>query len=580
MGVIATAVADGTATARNAPTAALDTTYLQDSIETARALIAKVGAADGSGPVRGVHEYMGVWYAFRDNLAGTAGLMYKQSATGWVLQDLGNRISFAGANDGSTVAYVEGETITGTTSGATAVIKRVVVTNNLGVWGANGAIDVEGYFVIGDVTGGPFQAEETTGSTAGVVTITGAETANTLAAGGRYEFFNDNFFGSSLTKRMYGVNGVSEAFEWDGTVFVPIITGNTIDTPQHIVVNEFHLQLSFPNGSLQNSATGTPYIWAGGGAAEIGVGHDIVGLSKEVGQVLIILCRNYTFGLYGKNTTAAPWDLKVISEESGGIEWTIQRLGATRYLDDRGFMSLAAVQEFGDFGDTSYSQIIEPLVTSLKTSVVSSVIVKNKHQYRTFFSDGTGIIATFNNKELAGFTVMNYLDESGTSIPVSVVGNGEGPDGAEVLYFGSTNGYVYQMDSGPSFDGDSVDATMIWSYYNAGSPAYNKDWKKVTIEADGSTGTTILYNTQYDYASGKEPVGITLSKELQAGGSYWDQAIWDAFSWSGEDITQIEGDISGIGRTVSLQISSSSTYTIPHTLYAATLHYIRRKLVR
>jgi hypothetical protein len=575
MGFAATAVADGSTTQRGADTATLDTLYLQDSIETARALIGAVGADDGSGPIRGTHEYMGDQYAFRDNAAATACLMYKESTSGWVLQDQGNRLPYLDAGAG--VEYVEGETITGTTSGASAVIKRVVRSISTYDWGEAGNY---GYLIIGDVTGGPFQAEDTTGSIAGAIPITSAEAANTMAAGGRYEFANDNFFGSTRTQRMYGVNGVSEAFEWDGTVFVPIITGNVIDTPSHVAINEFHLQLVFPNGSLQNSATGTPYIWAGGGAQEIGVGHEMVGLVKEVGQVLIILCRERTFGLYGKNTTASPWDLRPITEESGGIEWTMQRLGKTRYLDDRGFMSLEAVQEFGDFSDSAYSQIIEPLVTAQKINAISSIIVKNKHQLRTFFSDGTAIIATFDNKQLAGFTAMVYQNDAGVSLPVLCTSNGEDSNGAEILFFGSNDGYLYQMDSGTSFDGSAVDATLVLSYTNQGLPAYDKNYKKVTIEADGSSGTTITYSTSYDYASGREPTGISQSKVIEAGGSYWDNAIWDEFSWAAEDITQIEGGLDGSARSISLQISSSSTYTVPHTLYAVTFHYIKRKLVR
>ena len=120
MGVIATAVANGTAAERDAPTPALDTTYLQDSTETQRALILAVGVGDAAGPVRGVHEYQGDIYAWRDNAAQDACLMYKQSATGWILQELGNQITFLDAGAG--VAYVEGETITGSTSGATAVV--------------------------------------------------------------------------------------------------------------------------------------------------------------------------------------------------------------------------------------------------------------------------------------------------------------------------------------------------------------------------------------------------------------------------------------------------------------------------
>ena len=572
MGLIATAVADGSTSERGADTSALDTTYLQDSIETARDLIGKVGAADGSGPIRGTHTYMGDQYVFRDNAAANACLMYKATPTGFELQDLGNRISFT--DGGAGVAYVEGEIITGTTSLAEATILRVVLQS--GTWGTNAV----GYLIIGDVTDGPFQAEASTGSIAGAVPLDGAEVANTMEPGGRYEFENDNFFGSTKTQRMYGVNGVSEAFEWDGTVFVPIITGNTVDTPKHLAINEFHLQLAFANGSLQNSDTGNPYVWSGGVAAEIVVGHENVGLTKEVGQVLIVLCRERTFGLYGKNTGASPWDLKPISEESGGIEWTMQRLGNTRYLDDRGFMSLAAVQEFGDFADSAYSQIIEPLVTDKKTIAVSSVIVKNKHQLRTFFTDGTAIVATFNNKKLAGFTAMVYQDDVGTTIPVLCTSNGEDSDGSEILFFGSSDGYLYQMDAGTSFDGSPVDATLVLSYSNQGMPAYDKNYKKVTIEADGSTGTTINYSANYDYASGRSPTGISQSKVIEAGGSYWDVAVWDEFAWAAEDITQIEGGLDGSARSISLQISSSSTYTVPHTLYAVTLHYIKRKLVR
>jgi hypothetical protein len=572
MGVIATALSAGTAVERNAPTPELDTTYYQDSIETQRELISIVGADDGSGPVRGIHEFQGVIYAFRDNQAQTACLMYKQSSLGWLLQSLGNRVPFL--DDGSGSAYVEGETITGSSTLAHAVVKRIVLQS--GAWG----VDAAGYMILGEITGGPFQAEPSTGSITGAVPITGISVANEMEPGGRYELTNDNFFGSALTRRMYGVNGVSEAFEWDGDVFVPIITGNVTDTPEHITINEFHLQLSFPNGSLQNSATGNPYIWAGGGAAEVGVGHPIVGLVKEVGQVLIVLCRNRTFGLYGKNTIAAPWDLKAISEESGGIEWTMQRLGRTRYLDDRGFMSLEAVQEYGDFGDSAYSQIIEPLVTQKKTDAISSIISREKHQLRTFFEDGTSIVAAFENEQLSGFTVMNYQTEAGFGVPVRVTANGEDPSGKEILFFGSDEGVVYQMDSGTSFDGDPVAASLILTYFNAKSPARDKHWRKASLEADGATGTTLYYTASYDYASGREPVGITQQKILEAGGSYWDQAIWNEFSWASEDITLVEGYLDGDGRNISLQLTSSSIYTVPHTLYGITFHYSFRKLVR
>jgi len=572
MGLIATAAATSESAERGAAISADDSTHIQDAIETQRALIAKVGAGDGAGNILGVHVFQGDTYAFRNNTAETQCLMWKSTSAGWVQQSLGNRISFTDAGAG--VAYVEGETITGTTSGASATINRVVLQS--GSWGT----DAAGYFIIGAVTNGPFQAEATTGSTSGAVPIDGAETANTIAADGRFEFENYNFFGSTKTKRMYGVSGVDYAFEWDGSIFVPIITANTVDTPSHLAVNEYHLQLVFANGSLQNSATGDPYVWAGSGAAEIGCGDDIVGLKKEVGNALIVLCRNRTFALYGKNTASSPWDLRTISDESGGIEWTIQRVGRTRWLDDRGFISLSAVQEYGDFADAAYSHLIEPLVTAKKELAVSSIIVKKKNQIRTYFSDGTGIVATFNNKKLVGFTTVKYTDTDGDLLPVLCTANGEDSNGSEILFFGSSDGYVYQLDSGTSFDGAPVTTTWVLAYNHLGSPSYNKAFKKVLIEADGAVGALISYNAIYDYSSGKSPTGITLSESMDSGGSYWDEVFWDAFNWSSADVTLIEGDLDGEGRNIGLQITSNNTYSEPHTLFGITYHYIMRKLVR
>ena len=562
------AEADGDAALRGAPTSALDATHAQDAIETQRALIAAVGAGDASTHVRGVHTYNGETYAFRDNAAVTACLMYKATSTGWVLQALGNRVAFTLG----TAAFLETETLTQT--GTTSTINRVVLQS--GTFAGN---DAAGYLIIGTVTSGPYGSGVGT-SASGSATLSGAEVANTIATLGRFEFENDNFFGSTKTQRMYGVNGVSEAFEWDGTIFVPLLTGNTVDKPTHLAVNEFHLQLSFANGSLQNSATGDPYVWAGSGAAELGIGAEILGLKKEVGGALFIMCRDRTYALHGKNTTALPWDLKPLSEEGGGIEWTLQKIGETRYLDDRGFMSIAAVQAFGDFITATYSQVIEPIIKLKKTLAISSVIVKGKSQLRTFFSDGSGIIATFDDNKLAGFTTFAYLNSAGTAIPARCTSNGEASDGTEIMFFGSDDGFVYQIDKGTSFNGSPVAATFALVYNNLGSPAYNKQFKKVVIDADGATGTVLEYNAVYDYSSGKSPTGITLTETLAAAGSLWNQANWNQFSWASDDVTLIEGNLEGVGRNVALQVSSTSTYIEPHTLLGITYHYIKRKLVR
>ena len=568
MGYIASADANGTDAILGASTAALNATYLQDAIETQRALISKVGASDGSGPLRGLEVYQGDLYAFRDNLAGTQGLMWKATSAGWVQQTLGNRVSFTLG----TLEFEEGETLT--QGGATATINRVVKQS--GDWGTN---DAAGYLVIGAVTGGPYAAGIAT-SASGSATLSGAEVANTIPAGGRYEFEIHNFFGSSETKRMYGVNGVGTAFEWDGTVFVPIITGNTVDTPSHISEFSEHLHLVFANGILQNSDTGTPYVWAGGGALEIGCGDDISGIVKERGGVLAIICRNRTLGLYGRNTVAAPYNLQVIDEEAGGIEWTIQRLGRTRWLDDRGLVSLAAVQEFGDFDSATFSQLIEPLLSSKKELATTSIIVKEKTQYRLYFSDGTAVVATFRDKRLSGFTTQYYFDSNGDGLPVRCTANGEGSNGSEILFFGSDDGYVYQMDKGTSFDGQPVPATIVLAYNHLKTPNYNKQFKKVSVDLAGALNASIQYSARLNYSGGRTPGTISKTDIISSGLTYWDEAAWNTFNWSSADVTVLEGRLDGVSQNIALQIFSSNTYVEPHTLFSVIYDFIYRKRVK
>ena len=116
-----------------------------------------------------------------------------------------------------------GDTLTGAVSGATAVLTNVALQS--GSWAAG---DAAGYFIMASATGA-FQAEAVNiGAGGDFATIAADKVANTLVAGGKFEFVNYNFGGHVSTKKMYGVDGVSPAFEYDGTVFTPIPTGMTI----------------------------------------------------------------------------------------------------------------------------------------------------------------------------------------------------------------------------------------------------------------------------------------------------------------------------------------------------------------
>ncbi len=174
------ATADGAASRNGAGTDALNTTWLASVRTKRRAVIAKPA---GSGAIRGVATYNGATYCWRDNAGATAGVMHKATASGWVAQTLGGYIKFDTGT--SAAAFVEGETLTGGTSGATATIERVV--RNSGSWGT----DAAGYLVLSGVSG-TFQNNEAITSATGAALADGANVAITLPPGGAYRSVEHN----------------------------------------------------------------------------------------------------------------------------------------------------------------------------------------------------------------------------------------------------------------------------------------------------------------------------------------------------------------------------------------------------
>lgn len=554
-------VADGTATDRGALTDANDTTWLQDAMETARADITTV---TGSGTMRGVCTLGGVSYAFRDNAGGTATDVWKSTTSGWTQVALGFRIPFTSGS----VEIAEGATLTGDTSGATATLTRVALQS--GSWAAG---DAAGYFIMASATG-TFQAEEVN---TGKATIAADKVANTLAAGGRFEFAEHNFGGHSGTNRIYGVDGVSMAFEFDGTVFVPIPTGMTTDTPSHIAVHKGQLFLSFSGGSLQNSAVGLPYQWTVvTGAAEIAIGAEITGLYSDVKGFLVVGARNSISILYGTDVTN--FTLETWSEESGVIEWSMQKLGDTMFIDDIGLRKLSAARDYGDFNLATLTRKIETLFKAKRkagVTVLASIRTRSKDMYRVFFSDKTGVSVYFGNNpkrpEAMTFTL---------PITVNCAYSGEDSNGNEILLFGSTDGYVYELDAGANHDGAEIAAFIRFPFNHIGTPTQNKQWFKATLEVDADPNVELSLVAEYSYASDTQPPGIEHAFSVKGGGGFWEEATWDEYYWSSPVEGLAKAALDGLGTNVSVAAISAGTYDDPHSISGITLHYSERGLVR
>ncbi len=576
---VTVSVADGDDTERGASNDTDDQTWLQDAIETARSAI---GAVNGSGPIRGIWLHKAVVYAFRDNAGGTAGQMHKSSASGWSVVDLGREIDF----DAGTAEFAEGETLTGGTSGATATIKRIIVES--GDWSTN---DADGYLILASVVG-TFQNNETITSASGSATADGADAAIALPAGGTYEFRDHNFYGASDLLRIYGVNGVGRGFEFDGTVFVPIRTGMSSDIPTHMAIHKKHLFFSFNGGSLQHSALGNPYSWSPIlGAAEIGMGEDVTNLLESTAGPMTVLTRQKRAVLYGNDSD--DWSLDELGDDSGGIPYTAQNIGGAVFMDQQGVRRMEPTESFGSFRMGTLTQYIEPLLRAkwaAGTVPTVSVRVRAKDQYRIFFDDKSGLTLYFGHTgngedgihgaarhgpEILPFNYDKVVRCAASCECVTV-----NPSGEEKLFFGSDDGFVYQLDQGTSFDGQAVDAFLRIPFNHIGSPTQNKVWKQATLELNAAANTELGMVAEFAYADPDQPPAEQQDFSVKGGGGFWDEANWDEFYWSSPVYGTATADIEGFGPNVGIGIISQETYNKPHVLSGITLHYTLRGLKR
>lgn len=530
---------------------------------------ADIGQVPGSGPVRGVVLFNDVVYAFRNNSGNTAVDMYKSSSGGWVQVAFEYEVDFSNAN----TSVSDGDTLT--QGGVTATIRRVVVQSGTLLSGVN-----TGRLIISVAAGGNFIAGAATTTGGGSITLGGAETAITMAIGGKFEFDKANFFGQLSGLRLYGCDGVNRMFEFDGTYFVPVETGTTPDTPKHIASFKSHLFCSIQS-SIFNSGIGDPYNFTTtAGAAEIATGDTITGFLVQPGSqttgTMAVFGRSNIFMLYG--TSSVNWNLVNYSPGTGALDYTVQQMAQGFFLDDKGVTSLATSQAYGNFEQSALTSNIKKFIQSKHSLVTYSSINRERSQYRIFFSDGYALYSTIINGKYHGSMQVLFAN------PVYCACEGEMTNGTEVSFFGAaTGGYVYQMEKGSSLDGEPVNEYLVFNWNSAKSPRLLKRWRRCSVEMQGDAYAEIYFGYNLAYGSTDEMQPNATSHESNFSPSIWDTSgvTWDGyFVWDGRTLSPTEVKLEGTAENIQITISSNLDYLYPYTINSMILHYTPRRSLR
>ena len=560
------AVSTGAGVIGGAATPKLNAQYKNLAADVYRALIA---APTGSGSILGGFLFEDDVYCFRNNAGGTAAGLFKESTSGWSAVALGRELKFTG---GTSTTVADGATLTGASSGASAVVRRQAIRTGT-IAGSNAA----GSFVFATVTGAFTNGENLQVGGVTKAVANGVDAAITLLPGGRYETVKANFGGSTTTKRVYGCDGVNRAFEFDGTVFVPITTGMTTDAPDHIAAHVNHLFLSF-GASVQFSSVGSPYFWAPlTGATELAMGDDVTGFAVQPASSTSGSLAIFTTGkmsvLYG--TGSASWSLLPFRDEFGAMPWTIQNLSQTMFLDAQGLTNIATVQAYGNFSYATFSNRVKDTLNGWRITAIASCISRDLSQYRLFFSNGYALYVTFNGNKVVGIMPMLFLHT------VSCSWSDKMADGSEVIFFGATDGKVYQMDRGTSFDGSAIEAYINLAYNFSKSARTAKLYRDAALEISGNGYAEYAfgYSLAYGATDTLQPTSQTLVTSFSS--RMWDAGyVWEVGVWDGVTLMPSTMSMDGEGENVSVAITSNEDYFDPFTVSGGVINYTPRRTLR
>ena len=523
---------------------------------------ADIGVVPGSGPILGVAYLGDVAYAFRNNAGGTATVIHKSTVGGWSQVTLGKKLVFSAMG----VQPTEGSTLT--KGAVTATIKRVCITS-----GDLTSTTAAGYFILSGVSGGAYSAGTATYS-GGSVTLAGAETQITLAPGGQYNMLLGRFGGGSDNQRIYGADGVNDAFEFDGTTYVPLPIDGVAVKPRTLHIHAEHLFLMV-GSSLIHSAIGNPYnqevINGAGEIALKGAGTDLITLPGTQGAAaLAVFTADSTWVLYG--TSSVDWKLVAFNMGVGAKERSAQNLFDCFLFDERGMSNLKQSLNYGNFDAARLSYNINPLVQSLRGKKMCSGLDRENGQYRVFFDNGYGIYTTVNQNGVVGHGIVLYPN------PALCTFDGDSGDGETVNLFGTADGYVMRNDVGTSFDGANINAFLNTNINTAKTPRLRKRFRKLILEILGDGYVDVRIGYSFDWASARVlphafmPATAEFSPLVK-----WDEMIWDTFFWDGKSSDSISVGLDGTGENVQVLLAVDSNYTEEFTVPSAIFHYTPRR---
>jgi hypothetical protein len=364
------------------------------------------------------------------------------------------------------------------------------------------------------------------------------------------------------------------------TFFAAEITVTGTKHVKYITVHDHHLIAAGVEDNLSTvyySVYNDPDNFTGTGAGSVTISDQIEGI-KGFREDLIVFAENSIHKLVNINDSS---NIRIdpITENVGCLSgYSIQEIGGDLiFLAPDGLRTVAGTARIGDVELGTVSKEIQPLVTDLTESInsyiISSIVLREKSQYRLFYTDTT--IQNSSQRGIIGTLRPNGFQWSETrGIEVTEIGSGFDQNGVEQYYHGDTDGYVHVHDSGNDFDGSTVLARYATPDYDYGDLGTLKTlhYLKVSASAEGVVEPNV--QVRFDYGSTDIPqppelfdLGIIDPPAL------FGEAIFNTNVFGGAESPLVRVALQGSGHSNNFTIISEDTKA-PYTINGLYINFV------
>lgn len=325
---------------------------------------------------------------------------------------------------------------------------------------------------------------------------------------------------------------------------------------------EGYLWMSAGDGNVTFSAPNDDNNYnAIDGAGEINVGFPIVALGIWRGA-LYIFGQNKIAQITG--TSAADWTVTPLTDDVGMVApYTLQEVnGDLIFLSQDGLRTISGTARIFDRELGVITRPINTLILPLGTSNFTSVPIRTKSQYRLYQGTDTtdsstamgilGCLKLQSNNSVA----WEWAQTSG--ILVSCASGGL-INGVETVIHGAWDGYIYEQESGESFNGVPINAVYQSPYLPFSDPSVRKILQKIAVSTKGTSAATITLGVSFDDNDPSFATPPTQNIVLAAGSSNWDgDTTWDeaGYVWDIFTDNRARLNLQGSGFTCSFIFTS------------------------